>query len=178
MNQIWLTKNEKRILKLLIENSRISDTDIAKELDITSQAVGRIRKELEEVGLIRGYTLELDQKMIGLNILVIIAIDIGSCDNKYAEILENKIKKYPEVFTFLKTISGKREFRYLAGFRNMEELEKFVDREREIKDANNDCLITEVVVLSPKEVLKNSMKDNYNQLIDSCGTKHLDVDIN
>jgi hypothetical protein len=60
----------------------------------------------------------------------------------------------------------------------MEELEKFVDREREIKDANNDCLITEVVVLSPKEVLKNSMKDIYNQLIDSCGTRHLDVDIN
>ncbi|MFN3527869.1 MAG: winged helix-turn-helix transcriptional regulator, partial [Candidatus Altarchaeaceae archaeon] len=33
-----LTRNEKKVLKFLIENARITDTEIAKKLNITPQA--------------------------------------------------------------------------------------------------------------------------------------------
>jgi hypothetical protein len=36
---MWLTNNEKKALKLLLENSRLSDTTIATKLNITSQAL-------------------------------------------------------------------------------------------------------------------------------------------
>ncbi len=66
---MWLTKNEKSVLKLLIDNSKLTDTAIAQELNISSQAVGRIRKELEDE-LIKDYTIELDAKKIGIEILL------------------------------------------------------------------------------------------------------------
>ena len=58
-NKMWLTKNQKKVLKLLLDNAKLSDTSIANELNISSQAIGRIRKRLEEE-MINGYTLELD----------------------------------------------------------------------------------------------------------------------
>jgi len=45
---MWLTKNEKEVLKLLLSNGKLSDTSIAEKLDISTQATGRIRKRLEE----------------------------------------------------------------------------------------------------------------------------------
>ena len=45
---VSLTKNEKQTLKMLLDNGRISDVEMASKLKITTQAVGKIRKGLEE----------------------------------------------------------------------------------------------------------------------------------
>jgi len=63
---MWLTKNEKKVLKLLLDNAKLSDTYIAKKLNISSQAIGRIRKKLEEE-IINGYILDLDYSKININ---------------------------------------------------------------------------------------------------------------
>ena len=43
---MWLTKHEKEVLKLLLDDGKISDTSMAEKLNISTQAVGRIRKRL------------------------------------------------------------------------------------------------------------------------------------
>ena len=40
---MWLTKHEKEVLKLLLEDGKLSDTSIAERLNISTQAIGRIR---------------------------------------------------------------------------------------------------------------------------------------
>ena len=67
---MWLTKNEKKVLKLLIGNAKLSDTSIANQLNISSQAVGQIRKKLEEE-IIEGYTVNINPSKLGINVFVI-----------------------------------------------------------------------------------------------------------
>jgi len=65
-----LTKNEKRTLKLLLENARKSDSAIAEKLKISSQAVGKIRRKLER-HVIDSYTLNLNYSKLGIHTFAI-----------------------------------------------------------------------------------------------------------
>ena len=65
-----LTKNEKKVLKLLIDNSRISDSDMATKLGISSQAVGKIRRKLEST-VIDSYTINLNYPKMGITIFAV-----------------------------------------------------------------------------------------------------------
>ena len=176
-DKIWLTKNEKNVLNLLIKNAKLSDTEIAKEINITSQAVGRIRKELEEE-LIEEYTLKLNLKKLGLNIIAIIRINIENCKEERIKNIENALKSFSDVFIILKTVSGKRELRYLAGFKNIKELERFMENQRSLKEKEDSCLLSEITILSLNGMLKNSMNELYTQLINSCGIKNQEKEIN
>ncbi len=66
-----LTRNEKGVLKLLLENGRIADVDMASKLKISTQAVGKIRRKLEEKNVITGYTCNLNLEKLGLNVLTL-----------------------------------------------------------------------------------------------------------
>jgi len=173
---MWLTKNEKGVLKLLVANAKLSDTSISKELNISSQAVGRIRERLEE-DIIQKYTVNLDSKMLGINIISIIKVNCNNSKDKTIEEIQNEIKKLPEVMFFLKTINGEGEHISIAGFKSMEELEKFINEKKKIKHFNDYYSIKEVIALPLNCVLKNSNVDLYNKMIDLCGTKHAEVDI-
>jgi DNA-binding Lrp family transcriptional regulator len=177
MVKMWLTKNEKAVLKILLEDAKLSDTSIATKLNISTQAIGRIRKRLEE-DIIKGYTLRLDAQMLGLDIISVIRFSFRSCESKTIKEIEEEIRKLPEISLFLKTIGGECEHLIVAGFRSMEDLEKFINEKKKIKGFNDYCSTERVYALPLKGVLKNSYKDIYNSLIDSCGTKNTEADIN
>jgi len=56
------------ILKILEENSRISNVEIAKVLKISEAAVRKRIKKLKEKGIIKRFTIDLDYKKIGLKV--------------------------------------------------------------------------------------------------------------
>jgi len=171
---MWLTKNEKGVLKLLVANAKLSDTSIAKELNISSQAVGRIRERLEE-DIIQKYTVDLDSKRLGINIIAIIKITFKSLENKNIEKIEKEIvTDWPEIVFCFKIMSGRNDYLILAGFQGMEELEKLM-RENGKK---GDYIINEIIPLPLNCILKKSFIGLYNKMIDLCGTKHAEVDIN
>ncbi|MGG8395114.1 Lrp/AsnC family transcriptional regulator [Bacillus cereus] len=63
-----------KILNLLKENSRVQWRGIGKEIHMTGQAVGnRIRKR-EKEGIIRAYTILLDEMKLGKSHLAFITI--------------------------------------------------------------------------------------------------------
>jgi DNA-binding Lrp family transcriptional regulator len=103
---MWLTKNEKAVLKLLIEDAKLSDISIANTLNISSQAIGRIRKRLEK-DVIKGYTVNLNSKSLGINIIALLKVSFNtSNENIGVEKLELRLKSFPEVIMILKTLSG------------------------------------------------------------------------
>ena len=174
---MWLTKNEKAVLKILLENAKLSDTSIATRLNISTQAIGRIRKRLEE-DIIKGYTLKLDTHMLGLNLIVAILFNFNECKDKTIKEIEDEIRKLPEISLFLKTMGGEKEHLIIAGFRSVEDMDAFINEKKKIKGFNDYCSIQKVWALPLKGVLKNSYKDIYNILIDSCGIKNPEEDIN
>jgi Lrp/AsnC family leucine-responsive transcriptional regulator len=168
---MWLTKHEKAVLKLLVNNAKLSDTSIGNQLNISSQAIGRIRKRLEE-DIIKSYTLELDSKKLGINIIALIKIAFDSSENKSLEDLERKIINLSEVHMLLKTISGEKEYILIAGFSDMEELERFVNQKKTDHKFNECCIIKEVVSLPLNCVLKNSAIGIHSKMIDICGIRN------
>ena len=80
-----------KILDLLIDNSRIPFTDIAKKLLISAGTVHVRVKKMEEFGIIKGASLTLDYKKLGYTFIAYIGIFLEKTHltNYVLEKLEN-----------------------------------------------------------------------------------------
>ena len=67
-----LDDTDREILRLLLEDARRPYSDIAERVDLSPSAVSDRVERLQEVGLIRQFTLDLDRSMLreGISVLV------------------------------------------------------------------------------------------------------------
>jgi Lrp/AsnC family transcriptional regulator, leucine-responsive regulatory protein len=171
---MWFTKHEKEVLKLLLENGKLSDTSMAEKLKISTQAIGRIRKRLEE-DVIKRYSIELDPKKLGLNIISLSKIKADNIIPKEVEILEKMIINEPKNISILKTMSGEGKYIIISEFKDLDELKKTIeDSKKQISQQypHVSYSIAETIILPLTSLLKNSYSDLYKEIIDSCGIKH------
>jgi DNA-binding Lrp family transcriptional regulator len=63
-----------KTLSLLMENSRLSFREIARKLKVSTTTISRVVKDLEDRGVIRGYTLRADWKKIGFDSVLCVQI--------------------------------------------------------------------------------------------------------
>lgn len=83
------------ILRLLQQDGRISNTDLAQQVGLTPPTVLRRVKLLEERGYIRGYTAVLDPIQVGLPVTGFIFVEtVAGCD---LEDLAGWLARLPEV---------------------------------------------------------------------------------
>ncbi|WP_121614338.1 Lrp/AsnC family transcriptional regulator [Mesobacillus foraminis] len=61
-----IDKVDFQILRLLSENSRVQWKDLGEQIHMTGQAVGNRIKKLEESGVIKAYSLIVDEMKLGL----------------------------------------------------------------------------------------------------------------
>lgn len=107
---------DEAIIKLLVEDSRQSYREIAKQLDISHVSVSSKVKALEESGVIKGYTTVLDPDALNVYPLCLrIAAGAGSDLSR----IGNKIAEFPEVNTVMR-VSGDCELLALAMCKNRE----------------------------------------------------------
>ncbi|MDN4494415.1 Lrp/AsnC family transcriptional regulator [Ureibacillus aquaedulcis] len=63
-----------QILRILSENSRIQWKDLGEQIHMTGQAVGNRIKKLEDSGVIKAYSLIIDEMKLGLSYTAFIII--------------------------------------------------------------------------------------------------------
>jgi Lrp/AsnC family leucine-responsive transcriptional regulator len=63
-----------RILKILQENARTSNAEIARQVDLAPSAVFERIRKLEERGVIEGYTARVNARAVGLPLLSFIFV--------------------------------------------------------------------------------------------------------
>ena len=63
-----------QILRLLSENSRVQWKDLGEQIHMTGQAVGNRIKKLEESGVIKAYSLIVDEMKLGLSYTAFVII--------------------------------------------------------------------------------------------------------
>lgn len=63
-----------QILRALIENPRVSNADIARAVGMSGPSVRERVQRLEDSGLIRGIRLDLDPKLLGYPVAVMVRI--------------------------------------------------------------------------------------------------------
>ncbi|CAN7695569.1 MAG: Lrp/AsnC family transcriptional regulator [Rhizobium sp.] len=87
---------DRKIIRQLRLNSRISNVDLGKEVGLSASACLRRIALMERAGIIRGYTALVD--MLGEDaIAVIIQITLERQTEEYLNRFETAVRKYPEI---------------------------------------------------------------------------------
>jgi DNA-binding Lrp family transcriptional regulator len=170
---VKLTKNEKKTLKLLLENARISDSSIAEKLKISSQAVGKIRRKLEST-IIDNYTLNLNYAKLGIRTFAIAIAKITSEGLDKGELeIEQKLLSNPHIIQVYRLPSGNHTHIMLYGFKDINELDEFFHsfkKKQELHQYMENC---EMYTFSHNSLIKNSPIQLFHKIIDELGEEPL-----
>jgi len=90
------------LLAELQDNARLSTAELARRVGLSPTATAERIKQMEEVGIVRGYTVEMDREALGLEVLAFIRM---TCDGQH----------YFRLVDFVKTLEEVRECHHLTG---------------------------------------------------------------
>ena len=90
-----LEETDKKILNIIVENSRLSLRQIAQKAGVSVATVMHHIKNLEKEGVIRKYTAKLDYEKMGYDVEVMIEIRVSK--GRLLDV-EKKIAMDPNVF--------------------------------------------------------------------------------
>ena len=80
-----------QILRLLSENSRIQWKDLGEQIHMTGQAVGNRIKKLEDSGVIKAYSLIVDEMKLGFSYTAFVIIYMKTTNHgKFIEFLNER----------------------------------------------------------------------------------------
>jgi len=127
--------SNKDIIKILQENSRTPYLEIAKALGVSETAIRKRVKKLEEKGIIRKYTIEVDPKKLGFEVNALIGIDTKP--ENYLAVLET-LKTMKQVIS-LYSASGDHMILIECWFQNSKQLTQFCKKLQEIKGVTRIC---------------------------------------
>lgn len=116
---------DRRILAHLQENGRLTATELAERVGLTTSPCLRRLKLLEEAGIIRGYTALLDQKKVGLPVSVFVSIKLERQIEDALGKFEAAVKRCPEVLECY-LMTGPRDYLLRVVARDLADYERFV----------------------------------------------------
>ncbi|WP_405574809.1 Lrp/AsnC family transcriptional regulator [Winogradskyella sp. Asnod2-B02-A] len=116
---------DEKIIKMLNANARESFATIGKSVDLSAPAVGKRVKQLEEKGIILGYSLRLNHDKLGFNTRAYINLKIHQSST--LRTAYNQIKGFDEVHR-CDRITGEDSLCILAYFKNNKDLVKLLER--------------------------------------------------
>jgi len=123
------------ILKELRKNARVSYRELAKKFGVSDTAIRKRIKKLEQMGVIKKYTIEIDPKLLGYGVITIIGIDTKP--EHYVSILE-KLKTIDEVISLYST-SGDHMIMIECWFKTYDEFTKFVKMLEQMEGVTRVC---------------------------------------
>lgn len=116
---------DRKILKTLQENGRITNVELAEKVGITAPPCLRRVRALEEAGYIRGYHADLDHKMLGYTITAFILVGLNSNSEADLSGFEQKVGTWPMVREcFL--VNGEYDFILKVVAKDLTEYQEFL----------------------------------------------------
>ena len=121
---------DKKILSLLKDNARITNADIAKQVEMAPSAVLERVRKLERRGIIKGYETRINEKSLGFGLKTMVWIKTN--ENVGSMVLGNRVAELREVQE-VHCVAG--EFSYLLKVcvRDVDDQAKFLFKLGEIE---------------------------------------------
>ena len=119
-----LDETDVKILKILISDARLSSRQIAKQCAVSIGTVLTRIKKMEKEKIIKGYSVLLDQEMLGYELTVVTEITVSK--GRLLEV-ENEIARLSNVCCVY-DVTGLTDAVIIAKFKTREELSKFTKR--------------------------------------------------
>ncbi len=114
----------RKILKCLQENARMSNSEIGRRIGMSSPAVGERIKKMEDIGLINGYKTIVSPFEVGYQLKAIITL--RAFMGKLKPFLST-VKTYNEVLNCYR-ITGNENIVMEVVLKNQKHLEQFIDQ--------------------------------------------------
>ena len=130
-----LDEKDKKIVEILLQNARTSYSDISRALGISDVAVIKRFKRLEQLGVIRKYTINVDPKKLGYNAISITGLDVEP-ESLFAvmSLLEKK-----DYIKYLALTSGDHQIMSLIWASGSEELAQIHDELSKLPGVKRVC---------------------------------------
>lgn len=98
---MMLDSYDKEILRMIQNEGKISNQDLADRVNLSPSACLRRVKSLEENEIIIGYRCFLDAKKLGLGLMALVSISMDKHTPERFEVFEKGISNIPEVIECL-----------------------------------------------------------------------------
>lgn len=117
-----------RILEALSDDGRISDVALGESINLSSTAVARRRKIMEESGIISSYNAQLSMHALGFSGVVIVMIELSSQAEHILDQFEQEVVKCPSI-SYCGFISGDTDFIIMIHVSSLDEYDEIYRKE-------------------------------------------------
>lgn len=118
---------DQRILQTLQEDSRISNADLAEKAGLSASSCWRRVKALEESGVIRHYTVALDDEKQGLGFGAIVHVHLTRHDPEQVDAFIRAVQNRPEIRACYAT-TGQADYHLHVVCADIEAYNQFLER--------------------------------------------------
>ncbi|MDB9980422.1 MAG: Lrp/AsnC family transcriptional regulator [Flavobacteriales bacterium] len=120
-----LDSKDIQILRLLLNNARLSNKEIAAKVEIAQSSAHDRIKKLTQKGYFKGAYGQIDQKKLGLNVEVILAIKLNKQHRSIIADFIEKASQFPGVIQVFH-MAGDSDFILHVAVKDSDELRGFI----------------------------------------------------
>jgi len=121
-----LDRTDKRILKELQANGRISNQELADRVGLSPSPCLRRVKQLEENGIIEGYVGMVNASKLGLKMMALIQIRMDRHTPERFDEIEKTLRDYPQVMECILITGQTADYQVKVIVKDMEEYQDFL----------------------------------------------------
>ena len=144
VNEPTLDPTDRRIVEVLLADARRSASEVGRLVGLSPPAARRRIDRLEQIGLIRGYTLVLDHRLAGQQIEAF--IELRFAPGTQVDEIDTATTYLPEVVESF-TLAGDPDALARVRVRDLEHLRAVVDRIRRGRPGGPKVLTTRTVIV-------------------------------
>ena len=116
---------DRKLLTLLQRNARISNAELAEQVNLSPTPCLRRLRKLEREGWIKHYGAVLDDKMLGFQIAAMVFVKLDKNTKQNGEAFERALLELPEV-TECCVVTGPHDYVLRVVSRNLEDYERLL----------------------------------------------------
>lgn len=116
-----------RILEALQEDARMTVQQISDRVGLSPTPCWKRIKEMEARGVIRGYTVELDRKALGLDLMVMAEVNLDRHGEKTVAQFEAAVTATRQIVRCFKT-TGQSDYVLMIVVRDVDEYESMLSQ--------------------------------------------------
>ena len=121
-----LDNTDKKILRILQGDARISNLELAAQVNLSPTPCARRVKRLEEDGFILGSMVILDPEKLGLTLTAYIGVTMERHTNEQFEQFESQVVQFPEVVGCSVVTGRAEDYLLKVVVRSMKHYEEFL----------------------------------------------------
>ena len=146
---------DRKILRALQDAGRVTNVELAAKVHLSAPQCFRRVRSLEERGVIRGYTAQLDAEALGLAVTAYVSVSIAGDQFGRVRDIEAQIRAYPQILE-CHAVSGDYDYLLKVVAHDLKSLSTFLtDRLMQvpgIDDVRSMICLEEIKPASPLPV--------------------------